>query len=84
VASNDLLSTEFGRELVLLNLNDGVYYGLDDVGLEIWKLLQQPTTFTGIRDAILGAYDVEPARCERDLALLLEDLARRGLIEIRT
>jgi sulfur transfer complex TusBCD TusB component (DsrH family) len=83
VAANDVLATEFGDEVVILNLRDGVYYGLEDVGTRIWQLLQQPVSVLAIREALVAEFDVEPARCERDIRLLLTDLAARGLVEIR-
>jgi Coenzyme PQQ synthesis protein D (PqqD) len=36
-----------------------------------------------VRDAVVGEYDVEPGRCERDLITLLEQLLAEGLIEVR-
>jgi sulfur transfer complex TusBCD TusB component (DsrH family) len=83
LAAGDLLASAFGAELVILSLKDGVYYGLEDVGARIWALLQQPTTISAIRDALVAEYDVESARCERDVQALLQDLAARGLIEVR-
>ncbi len=83
VAAEELLASSFGAELVILNLKDGVYYGLEDVGARIWSLLQRPATVAAIRDSLVAEYDVEPVRCGRDLRSLLEDLAGRGLIEVR-
>ena len=83
VALSDVLVSEFGNELVLLNLRDGVYYGLEDVGARIWALLKQPVTLTAIRDAIVSEYEVEPTSCERDVRALVEELATKGLVEIR-
>jgi hypothetical protein len=83
VACCDLLATEFGSEIVVLNLRDGVYYGLEDVGVRIWQLLKQPVTVAAIRDTIVSEYDVEAACCERDIRTLLGELAARGLVEIR-
>jgi hypothetical protein len=83
VAAGDLLASAFGAEQVILNLKDGVYYGLEDVGARIWSLLQRPITVSAIRDALVAEYDVEPDRCGRDLEALLRDLAGRGLIEVR-
>jgi hypothetical protein len=83
VVANDLLATEFGNEVVILNLRDGVYYGLEDVGTRIWQLLQQPVSILAIREALVAEFDVEPVRCERDIRLLITALAARGLIEIR-
>ncbi|BCC63383.1 hypothetical protein [Bacillus cereus] len=31
--------SEFEGEAVLLNISQGIYYGIDEVGLEIWKLI---------------------------------------------
>jgi hypothetical protein len=83
LAAGDLLASAFGAELVILNLKDGVYYGLADVGARIWALLQHPITVSAIRDALVAEYDVEPEQCGRDLGALLQDLAARGLIEVR-
>jgi len=83
VAAPDLLSSAFEQELVILNLRDGVYYGLEDVGARIWSLLQRPVTVAAVRDTLVAEYDVEPARCGRDLRALLQALAARGLIEVR-
>jgi hypothetical protein len=83
VAASDVLATEFGDEVVILNLRDGVYYGLEDVGTRIWQLLQQPVSVLTIREAIVAEFEVESARCERDIRLLLTDLVARRLVEIR-
>jgi hypothetical protein len=83
VAASDVLATEFGDEVVILNLRDGVYYGLEDVGTRVWQLLQQPVSVLTIREAIVAEFDVESARCERDIRLLLTDLVARRLVEIR-
>jgi Coenzyme PQQ synthesis protein D (PqqD) len=83
VAASDVLVSEFGNELVLLNLRDGVYYGLEEVGARLWALLRQPTTLPAIRDALVSEYEVEPTRCEREARALLGDLVARGLVTIQ-
>jgi antitoxin component of MazEF toxin-antitoxin module len=83
VAIPDQVSCDLGGEEVILSLKNGIYYGLDPVGTRIWALLQQPRTVTEVLDALLERYDVEPARCERDLLALLEEMAAEGLIEVR-
>jgi hypothetical protein len=83
VVAQGVLASDFGAEQVILNLRDGVYYGLEDVGARIWQLLQRPTTVTAVRAALLEEYDVDAARCERDVDGLIADLAARGLVRIR-
>ena len=82
VASKEQASADLGDEAAILNLKDGVYYGLDPVGARIWKLIQTPRTVREVRDMILEEYDVEADRCEKDLIALLQDLAKNDLIDI--
>jgi hypothetical protein len=83
VAASDVLASEFGDELIILNLRDGVYYGLEDVGARIWQLLQRPISVAALRDALVTEFEVDPARCEHDVLTLLADLTGKGLVEIR-
>ncbi len=36
-----VLCRDLGAEAVVLDLESGIYYGLDEVGLRMWKLLQE-------------------------------------------
>lgn len=78
-AVKDVLATAFEDEMVLLNLKDGVYYGLEGVGSRVWSLIQEPTAIEDIRDAITEEFDVSPARCEKDVRALIDELVSRGL-----
>jgi len=70
-------------EAAILNLKNGVYYGLDAVGARIWTLIQDARSVGQVRDALLEEYDVEPERCEADLLALLARLEAEGLIEVK-
>jgi len=82
VVSKDQVSCDLAGEVAILNLKNGVYYGLDPVGALIWNLIQAPTTFAEIRDALLDCYDVDKGRLESDIRELLDTLAEQGLVEI--
>jgi hypothetical protein len=81
VAANDQVACEVTGEVVILNMKNGSYHGLDPVGSFIWKQLQKPTSVSAVRDALLQRYDVEAERGENDLFEFLEKLADQGLIE---
>ena len=83
VVTKQQVSSDLGGEAAILNLQAGVYYGLDTVAARIWALIQQPKTVNEIRDALLNEYDVGPDRCERDLLALLQELVSEGLVEIK-
>lgn len=82
VAADELLSGEFDAETVILDLRNGVYYGLAEAGARIWQLLKRPTSLGALCRALVEEYNVEPRRCESDLKSLLRDLLDRGLIRV--
>jgi len=83
VASKDQVSCDLAGEAAILNTKNGVYYGLNPVGARIWNLMQEPRAVADLQNAITSEYDVEPERCARDLASLLERLYAEGLIELK-
>jgi Coenzyme PQQ synthesis protein D (PqqD) len=83
VAAKDQVSCDLAGEAAILNIKNGVYYGLDPVGARIWNLVQEPRAVAEIQTAITNEYDVEPERCARDLLGLLEKLLAEGLIEVK-
>jgi hypothetical protein len=83
VAAKDQVSCDLAGEAAILNIKNGIYYGLDPVGARIWSLMQEPRVVSEIQNTIAGEYDVEPERCARDLVGLLEKLLAEGLIEVK-
>ncbi|HEV8384289.1 MAG TPA: PqqD family peptide modification chaperone [Candidatus Acidoferrales bacterium] len=83
VARKGHLATDLGNETVIFNTQYEKYYGLNDVGTRVWALIQQPRTVGEIVKIVTQEYDVEPARFERDLTKLLQDLESAKLIEIQ-
>lgn len=82
VATERQLSTTLADEVIILGLDDSMYYGLSGTGARIWELLQTPHTIEEIVTTITGEFDADRARVEADLDLLLADLQSRGLIAI--
>jgi hypothetical protein len=83
VMSSDQITSQLGDESVMLNLKDGMYYGLDAIGTRIWGLIDRPRSVREICDLIQGEYDVQPTACEQAVVALLRDLNARDLVEVR-
>jgi hypothetical protein len=81
VAARDQVSTELEGEAVILNLADGVYYGLEGAGALVWELLREPRSVAELRDAVTAHFVVDAETAERDLLELLGELVRRRLVE---
>jgi hypothetical protein len=83
VAVKEQVSCSVGGESVILNVKDGVYYGLNEVGSRVWTLVQEPRTILEIRDQLLEAYDVDPEACLKDLLVLLHRLEQWNLVVLQ-
>jgi hypothetical protein len=82
VAVSHQVSSDLGGEVAILDLDAGMYFGLDEVGARVWELAQEPKRVEEIQKRILDEYEVDPASGRRDVLALLQQLADKGLIEV--
>lgn len=82
LVAKDVVSCDLLDEVAILNVKDGVYYGLDPVGARIWNLIQKQTKVSEVLEILLTEYDVKKDRCQDDLLELLQQLAENELIII--
>ncbi len=80
--SDDAVFRELGDEAVVLNLESGMYFGLNGVALRIWQLIDQLGQLPAVRDAVVAEFDVDPDAADRDLTNLVEELLARGLVKM--
>lgn len=78
--SEAVIAAELDDESVLLNVETGMYFGLDPVGTRIWQLLEGGSTQSEILDTLLNEYDVEPDRVGTDVEVFLDILEAKGLV----
>ena len=78
----EVVSCDLAGEAAILDMKDGIYYGLDPVGASIWNLIQQPAILEEVRDRILNEYDVEEDECQEDLLELVGQLVENGLVVV--
>lgn len=77
-----VLAREVGGEMVLLDVDQGTYYGLNEVGTRAWSLLAEGATLGEVEERLLTEFEVERSTLEADLHGLLRDLAEHGLIDV--
>ena len=80
--SKDTVSCDLAGEMAIVNLSNGVYYGLDAVGARVWALLRQPATFENLCGSLLRDYHVDGPQLEADMRTFLAELAEQGLVDI--
>jgi hypothetical protein len=75
-----VMARQVGDESVILNLETGIYFGLDRVGANIWQLMAEGKTLAGICDAMQAEYEVDREVLEEDVVRLAQELFNQGLI----
>jgi hypothetical protein len=76
------LSQVLGDEVVLLQLDTGLYYSLAGTGARMWLLLTEHGEVGPVVDAVVDEYAAEPADVEKDLLALIDDLSTARLLEV--
>jgi hypothetical protein len=79
--NGQVLTKEVNSEMVLVDMQRGVYHGLNAVGVEVWKQLDGRNTLADVIDNLHRHYpDVDRATIEADVLSLLQSLLDNELV----
>jgi hypothetical protein len=76
-----ILKQEAAGTVVLLDLDGGQYFALDDAGSRIWDLCDGRQTAAGIVEIISGEYNAPAETIKQDVMELLQELADEKLLD---
>jgi hypothetical protein len=77
---DDVVFRELSGEAVLLNLESGLYFGLDAVGTRAWQLMVEHGRLDRVFERLLEEYDVSADVLRQDLIDLFVQLSHHGLV----
>jgi hypothetical protein len=75
-----VMTRQIGEESVMLDLEQGTYFGLDPVGTRVWQMLAEGMAPAEIPGALAAEFDAPRERIEEDVIRLLGDLLAQGLL----
>lgn len=78
----ELVYQELDGEMVLLNMQSGQYFGIDEIGSKIWALLEEKVMPVDIVQRLVAEYEVSEKVCQQQVAAFLDELEKEGLIKI--
>ena len=70
-------------ESVLLHLETGVYFTLNETGTAAWELFDGAIPLAAIGEALCARFDAPSAQVRQDLLELTQTLLEEGLVRIR-
>jgi hypothetical protein len=79
-----VLACEVANEMVLLDKVQGVYFGLDPVGVHVWRLISEGRSLSEICDQLEANYVVERSQLEQDVLSLVGEMQAHQLVSTST
>ncbi len=79
----DVVSRELEGEQVLLDMASGTYFGLNEAGSLIWKLLLESKSKAEITAEIVSCYDVTIDEASKDIEHLFSLMQEKKLLKIK-
>jgi len=78
--SPDVVYRDLEGEAVILDLASGTYFGLNEVGTRVWRMIDEGRDAAEIVDIVATEYQADRGTIAQDVARLLNDLSARRLI----
>ena len=81
--ADDIVLSEINNESVILNLKNGIYFQVNELGSYIISQLNQYSTFDSLNDKIIEDFDVSPKKSKKDLLAFIKDLESKNLLHYK-
>jgi hypothetical protein len=80
--SPSVLTAEVDGEVVMMSIEQGRYFGLDDIGSDIWKRLEPPCSFAELVDRLVADYEADRATIAADVRVLLGNMVKQDVVRL--
>jgi hypothetical protein len=78
----DMITAPLGDDLMMLNIEQGAYFGINDIGAAIWRGIAEPIAVGELCAGLLAEFDVAPEQCEAEVITFLTQLRDVGLARV--
>ena len=76
----EIITNEIDDEILMMSIEDGKYYGLNAVGSEIWKMLDEPKSIEEIIPALKEIFDIDDETCRKESLDFIESMIKNNII----
>ena len=74
--------SKIDEEIIMLNVNKGEYYALNDVASRIWEMIDAPVQVNELLNKLIQEFEVDTETCKKDTLKCLEDFRSKSIIII--
>ena len=76
----EIITNEIDDEILMMSIEDGKYYGLNAVGSEIWKMLDEPKSIEEIIPALMEIFEIDDETCRKESLDFIESMIKNNII----
>jgi Coenzyme PQQ synthesis protein D (PqqD) len=80
--SPTVLTAEVDGEILMMSIERGCYFSVNDVGLDIWRRLDPPCSFADLIDGLAADYDATKATIVEDVRALLNRMLTEDIVRV--
>ena len=80
--NSTVLTAAVDSEIVMMSIEKGHYFGLDDIGSDVWRRIDPPCSFGDLVDRLAADYDVDRAKIAEDVRQLLDQMAEHNVVTL--
>jgi Coenzyme PQQ synthesis protein D (PqqD) len=80
--SPSVVTAEVDGEIVMMSIEQGRYFGLDDIGSDIWKRIEPPCSFATLIDRLAADYEADRATIAADVRSLLGRMVEQDVVRL--
>ena len=77
----DVKWKQTGRTGILLDLQSGDYFEVDEIGVAVWKMLDGKTSLEQVASRLATKYSAPEQTILKDIARFIAELRKRKLID---
>jgi hypothetical protein len=79
----EVIAAEADRDLIMVSIATGHYYGVSDVAREIWDAIESPKRVADLVNDLTTRYNIDSGSCEEQTLTFLEALLGEGLLQVK-
>jgi hypothetical protein len=80
--SPSVLTAEVDGEIVMMSIEQGRYFGLDDIGCDIWRRIEPPCSFAKLIEGLAADYEADRATIRTGVQNLLGHMVEHNVVRL--
>ena len=83
IARNDsILFSGLDDEILMMSIDNGEYYKLDEMGACIWAMLEEPSAISDLCNVLMSEFDIDLDTCRQDVLEFVNDMYSMEVITV--